>query len=90
MNIEIIKASVFSIYLNISPLSVITRHKVSHRKRPLLEGKDDMELLQFVTTNLAERERFYRQADLIVRAESADINNIVSKVLSHTSFRKAE
>ncbi len=89
-NMERIKANGFSIYLNINPRSIIGRHKTSHHKRPLLEGKDDMELLQFVTTNLAERERFYRQADLIVRAESADINNIVSEVMSHTSLRKAE
>lgn len=89
-NMEIIKASGFSIYLNISPLSVITRHKVSHRKRPLLESKDEADLLQFVTANIAQREVFYLQADLIVRAENADINNIILKVLSHSSFRQGE
>lgn len=81
-NMEKIKAGGLSIYLNISPLSVVARYRTSHRKRPLLEGRDEVQLQEFVSASIAERERFYRQADLIVRAESVDMDGIVTKVLS--------
>lgn len=79
-NMNALKQMGRTIYLKMSPKSIIVRHKISKRPRPLLKGKDDEQLLDFVTKSLEEREFFYQQADITIRSESIDIAEIIAKI----------
>lgn len=79
-NMNALKQMGRTIYLKMSPKSIIARHKISKRPRPLLKGKDDEQLLDFVTKSLEEREFFYQQADITIRSESIDIAEIIAKI----------
>lgn len=79
-NMRTLKQMGRTIYLKMSAKSIIARHKHSKRPRPLLKGKDDEQLLDFVSKSLEEREFFYQQADIIIRGESVDIAEIIAKI----------
>lgn len=85
-NMKKIKSSGYVIYLNMHPYSILSRHKKSKRPRPLLQGKTDEELRDFLSESLKKRDFYYRQADLIVRAENIKVEEIVAKISSDRFF----
>lgn len=85
-NLKKIKSSGYVIYLNMHPYSILSRHKKSKRPRPLLQGKTDEELRDFLKESLKKRDFYYRQADLIVRAENIKVEEIVAKISSDRFF----
>jgi shikimate kinase len=85
-NLKTMKSNGIVIYLNMNPISIVSRHKKSHRPRPLLKGKNDEELLEYIKQNLKKRDFYYQQADLILKAESINIEEIISKISSTRFF----
>ena len=55
-----------TIYLKLSPEALKTRLIQSSTERPLIMGKSEPELLDFIKSLLEEREKFYKQATHIV------------------------
>ena len=55
-----------TIYINMHPKALIPRLKSSTVTRPLLEGKDDKEMLDYIFQSLRERERYYKKAHEVV------------------------
>lgn len=82
-NIEIIKENGISIYLNMSPISIIHRINNSKKKRPLLQNKSPEELQQYIENLLREREVFYNQANLKIKGEDPNIKEIQSELSSY-------
>jgi shikimate kinase len=62
------------------PYSVLSRHKKSKRTRPQWQEKTDEQLQEFLVESLAKRDFYYRQADLIVRAENIKVEEIIAKI----------
>ena len=61
-----------SVYLKATP-EVLARHlKMRKVERPLLQGKSEEELLEYIRTSLAEREKFYLQAEHIIDVSLLD------------------
>lgn len=85
-NLKTMKSNGIVIYLNMNPISIVSRHKKSHRPRPLLKEKNDEELLEYIKQNLKKRDFYYQQADLILKAESINIEEIISKISSTRFF----
>lgn len=56
-----------TVYLKMTPAQLVSRLH-NREKRPLIKGMDDMQLLAFIESKLAERESFYARAQLIVDA----------------------
>ena len=83
-NMELIKQNGISIYLNMSPISIIHRINNSKKKRPLLKNKSPEELQTYVETLLKQREIFYNQASLTIKGESPNIKEIQEEILSIT------
>lgn len=81
-NMELIKQNGISIYLKMSPLSIIHRINHSKKKRPLLQNKSPEELQTYIETLLKQREIFYNQATLTIKGESINIKEIQDKILS--------
>lgn len=65
-NINIMRNSGTVIYINVEPEILRDRLSSAKAHRPLLANKTDEELLDFIKGKLAERDSFYRQAQLIV------------------------
>ena len=55
-----------TIYIQLSPEALKDRLSRSKTERPLIKGKSETELLDFIKTLLKEREFFYKQARHIV------------------------
>ena len=65
-NMEYMNAQGMVVYLRCTP-QVLFRHlKMGKGVRPLLLGKNDEELLAFITEQLEKREEYYMKADNIV------------------------
>ena len=56
-----------TVYLKLSPKALFSRlsQKSQIESRPLLKGKNDQELMEFISTKLEERESFYSQSTII-------------------------
>lgn len=76
-NMEILNNSGATIYLKMSPESLAKRVSQSKQKRPLLANYTNEELLTVIKKKLAEREKFYNQAKIIVKGESLKINELL-------------
>lgn len=64
-NMAWMKANGKTIYIKLSPKTLIDRLEKGKAKRPLLRDKHGEELLDFITLKLSEREPYYLQAKYI-------------------------
>jgi shikimate kinase len=55
-----------TIYLQLSPEALLSRLVKSRTERPLIKGKSEAELLEFIRSKLKEREKFYSRASHVV------------------------
>lgn len=84
-NMDIIKENGISIYINMSPLSIIQRINNSKKKRPLLENKSPEELENYIEILLKERELYYNKANIKIKGEDPNIKEIHKELISYTS-----
>lgn len=69
-NMEIMNNSGETVYLKTSPENLCKYLRMNGTdKRPLVKGKTDEELLEYVSTTLAKREPFYSQAKHTIASE---------------------
>jgi len=64
-NMDFMKKKGITIYLSVPPQQLFERLKKQATKRPLLRGKTNEELLDYITRMLEVREPFYNQAEII-------------------------
>ena len=55
-----------TVYIKLSPKALKDRLLNSKNERPLIKGKSELELLEYITSLLTEREKIYHQARYIV------------------------
>lgn len=67
-NMEIMAKIGKTIYLELTPLQIYSRMSQSKKKRPLLEQIAPGERLNYIDRSLAERESFYKKADVTISA----------------------
>jgi shikimate kinase len=65
-NIDVIKRTGKSIYLNGTPRILAERLLQSKTERPLIKGKSEAELIAFIDETLAKRSFWYKQADVVL------------------------
>jgi len=65
-NMDMIKKTGKSVYLKGSPRILAQRLKNSKVERPLIKGKNEEELIAFIDETLAKREKWYKQADVVL------------------------
>ena len=61
-NIDVMNQAGETVYLKATPKELFEYLKTSKQNRPLLQGKNDEELLQFIEEGLGKREPFYLKA----------------------------
>ena len=65
-NMEVIKETGKSLYLNGTPRILAERLRSSKIERPLIKGKSEEELIAFIDETLTKRNDWYKQADVIL------------------------
>ena len=80
-NMDLMNANGCTIYLNLTPLALQNRLIQSRTERPLIKGKTDAELFDFITTLLEKREKFYKQASHIVDGLSLRSEDLATMLL---------
>ena len=77
-NMQWMNENGISVYLPMSPKSLFDRLSQSKpNKRPILIGKTEEELFNFITEKLTEREPFYQQAHLIIDHINTPIDDLI-------------
>lgn len=84
-NIELMNLSGTTCYLHRPVKELFHRLKNSKENRPLLTGKSDAELLQYIEVKLLEREVFYSKAKIIVYRDQQDVSSLM-KLLELTAI----
>lgn len=79
-NMEWMNQNGFTVFLKISSQSAITRLSQSKVKRPLIYDRPAEEISEFILRNYAERLPFYEQAQLTVKGEDLDIDELVTLI----------
>ena len=69
-----------TVYLKTNPYLLLERLTPEVEKRPLLRGKSSRELLDFINSKVAERDKFYTQASIIVE-QTEDGEEIIFDIL---------
>lgn len=69
-----------TIFLRISPQAAVDRVIHSRHKRPLVEGKSEEELTEFVNQHYASRLPFYEQARITAKSEDFDIESLMEAI----------
>lgn len=74
---ELMNRNGTTIYLELPPLALRERLMRSKTERPLIKGKSESELLEFITGKLSEREPFYKMARHTVNGVNPDMKALV-------------
>jgi shikimate kinase len=84
-NMEWMNKQGLTVYLQMSPASLVQRLKQAASPRPLLKGLKSEDLPEFVGSALEKREKYYMSAHILVKAESLKAKELQEKILD---FRK--
>ncbi|MDO5665651.1 MAG: shikimate kinase [Bacteroidia bacterium] len=68
-NIELMNRTGVTVYIHAEPEELAARLRASKTVRPIVSGKTKEELTPFITNHLSERERFYKQAQIIYKTD---------------------
>lgn len=66
-----------TIYIKLSPEALKNRLQNSKNERPLIKGKTDEDLLDYIRLKLTEREHYYKQADYTVDGMDLDTDALI-------------
>ena len=80
-NMEWMNTNGTTIFIKVSPMTAVHRLMSSKKKRPLIEGKNEQEVIEFVSRHYAERMPFYEKAQITVKGENLDFRTLESENL---------
>ena len=84
-NMDFINANGASVYLRMSPASLVYRLEHAQKERPLVKNLSGDGLLQYIETKLKEREPYYLKAKCIIKGETIKTNQIISLIFGQCS-----
>lgn len=79
-NMKKMKSAGITVYLKLSPEILALRLSRAHESRPLVAGKQGVELINQIRKLLAGREGWYRQADVIYNADNFNLERLVGQI----------
>ncbi len=86
-NMQQMNINGITVYLKMSFAALKNRLQNAKRQRPLISGKTDEELEQFIAENLSKREPFYNQAKIIFEGIDCNVDLLKKSILNHPSFQ---
>jgi shikimate kinase len=79
-NIEIINKNGISVFIEMDAAALAKRLIKAKRKRPLIQGMNEVDLKFFIDANLEKRSTFYSQAHYIVKSENRSAEELAEKL----------
>lgn len=76
-NMEYMNRVGTTVFLDVDPKVLFSRLRVAKQQRPILQGKKDDELLDFIVQALEKRAPFYRQANYIYCADKLEDSRFI-------------
>jgi shikimate kinase len=85
-NMEWMNANGITVYLEANAGLLFHRLSLSKAGRPLIENLEDVELMEQISGHLANRNPFYKMADITVNAASLNAKVLASKIREVQKF----
>ena len=79
-NMDFMTGTGIVVYLRMTPEQLKNRLDGPYGARPLINNLHKSKLLKFITDKLAEREKYYLNASIIIDGIDPDIKDLISKV----------
>lgn len=76
----LIKQQATSVYIKMDAQSLTKRLLLSKTPRPLIKGKSEKELLEFIQANLNKREPYYQQATYTIDPEQKSVDQLAEAI----------
>lgn len=86
-NMDFMQKTGLTIYLKLSPEQLTTRLLESSTERPLIKNVPDEKLNEFIREKLAQREKWYNKANIIVEGINLDMSLLRSLIRSNAPIR---
>jgi len=77
-NMQIIRSHSTSVYLKPSVNELSKRLTHSPNPRPLIKGKSESELNEYILDELTKREKYYKQADITIESDNIVIGDLLT------------
>ena len=77
-NIDLMNSTGRTVYLKLEPEMLAARLKNSKTVRPLVAGKTSEELLEYIKTTLADREKYYDRASVVIADPTRDVSRLAA------------
>lgn len=79
-NMAIMKATGHTVYLKTDPERLFGRLRNGRARRPKIASLDDIQLMEYITNTLAEREKYYSQASVAIDCNGVSDEYIASHI----------
>jgi shikimate kinase len=79
-NMERMNAKGLTIYLKMHHGSLFHRLAPGKDKRPLIKTMNDTDLMDYIMNQLPRREQFYNKAQLVLKAESIKVDDVIAAI----------
>ncbi len=76
-NMDFMLSSGLTVYIRMTPVSLKKRLEGSAEGRPLLKEIDRKDLQKYITAKLAEREKWYSRAEIIIDVVNNDLSDLL-------------
>lgn len=76
-NMDFMLSSGLTVYIRMTPISLKKRLEGSAEGRPLLKEIDRKDLQKYITAKLAEREKWYSRAEIIIDVVNNDLPDLL-------------
>lgn len=76
-----------TVFLQISPQTSFNRLAHSKKKRPLLQDKNETELMDFIKKQYDLRMPYYQKAQYVIKGESIDIDHAIETIFGVNPLR---
>ncbi len=86
-NLAWMKKAGITVYLQMSVAALANRLSNAKRVRPLIKNLSNEELNDFIAKQLAWRDKFYKQAQIIINGENCDIETLAMSIKFHPLFK---
>lgn len=77
-NMLLIKEKSLSVYLKVSPEELVRRLLRSENPRPLIAGKTESDLKDYIHHLLKQREPFYLNADQVIESDCLQVKDLLT------------
>ena len=78
-NMDFMNRNGKTVFLNVHPDVLFRRLRVAKQQRPILQGKQDVELKEFIIRALEKRTPFYSQAQYVFNADELEDRSQIEK-----------